>query len=678
MGKVWPLALWFGIAALVVTWFTVSALRDREEEWRKAEERSHILVELAAVQTALVFEGAEMAIEHVAIVLGENGAWEKRARDIHTWRIIHNIGQALVSQPRLLAIDSKGIVQLRCDVFEAEPVSVADQDFFRHHRDDSSIRPYPGNPVVSPAAGTSELTLSLRMNRPGGSFGGVIASSFSTSTVLGYFVALARHEDVVFSLLRDDGTMLLRHPDAPAVIGTRFPEPLLNPRDNVQEGTVTRVSPVDGGDRITSFKRLDRFGLVLIAAVPVETALAPWRHRTLKMAVLIVLGGLVLTLLSVVLLRRRAERERSAAIISESRSLLLEVQAVAHLGYYVYDMIEDRWESSEILDSIFGIGPVYPRDAKGWLDLVVPEQKAEMAAYLDEIVAGEHDFDKEYRIRRQSDGAVRWVAGLGKVERDGSNRAIRMIGTIHDVTDKIRAQEELSKQAEELARSNADLEQFAYVASHDLREPLRMVASYMRLLERRYGSSLNEEAHEFIAYAREGAFRMDKLVLDLLAYSRVGRLSEEPGPVRMGEVIDSALHQLADRIDESGADIRVASNLPTVSGHHEELVRLFQNLIDNAIKYRAPERSPRIEITARFDRPFTVITVADNGIGIDPDYFERIFVIFQRLHRHPGYEGTGIGLAICKKIAEQYGGRIWVESASGQGAAFHIALKTAV
>jgi len=677
MGKVWPVILWFWLVALVVGWFAISALHDRDEEWRKAEARSQILVELAAVQTSRIFEGAEMAIENVAIVLGESGEWEHHVRDISTWRIIHNIGKALVSQPRLLAIDPAGIVRIQGESFGAEPVSVADQDYFRHHLDVSSDRPYAGNPVVNPFSQTPVLTLSLRMNRPDGSLGGVIASSLSPGSILGYFVALAQQEDVVFALLREDGTMLLRHPDVPSKIGTRFPGALLTPQHEVQEGTVLRVSPVDGVERITSFKRLERLGLVLIAAVPVETALAPWRQRTVKMAVLIVLGGLILTVLSVVLLRRRSERERSAAIISESRSLLLEVQAVAHLGYYVYDMVADRWESSEILDSIFGIGPQHPRDAQGWLDLIDPEQKAEMATYLDEIVAGKHDFDKEYRIRRKSDGAVRWVVGLGKVERNETGRAIRMIGTIRDVTDKIRAQEELSKKAEELARSNADLEQFAYVASHDLREPLRMVASYMRLLERRYGGSLNAEAHEFIAFAREGAFRMDKLVLDLLAYSRVGRLTDDPGPVRLDEVIDCVLRQLADRIDESGTEIRVASNLPIVSGHFEELVRLFQNLVDNAIKYRAPERSPLIDISVRADTPFSVVTVADNGIGIDPDYFERIFVIFQRLHRHPGYEGTGIGLAICKKIAEQYGGRIWVDSAFGQGAAFHITLKTA-
>ncbi|CCG41991.1 Putative two-component sensor histidine kinase (fragment), classical system [Magnetospirillum molischianum DSM 120] len=437
-----------------------------------------------------------------------------------------------------------------------------------------------------------------------------------------------------------------------------------------------RVSPIDGVERITSFKRLDHFGVVLVAAVPVESALASWRQRTLQMAVLIALGGVVLTILYAVLLRRSRERQRSAAIISESRSLLLEVQAVAHLGYYVYDMVADRWDSSEILDMIFGIDSGYRRDALGWLDLVAPDQKAEMTLYLEEIVVGLHDFDKEYRICRNADGVERWVAGLGKVERDEKGRAIRMIGTVRDVTEKIRSQDELSKKAEELARSNADLEQFAYVASHDLREPLRMVASYMRLLELRYGGGLNAEAHEFIAFAREGAFRMDKLVLDLLAYSRIGRIPDEPGQVQLTDVIDYVRHQLANRISETGAELLVDSALPTVSGHVEELIRLFQNLIDNAIKYRSPDRSPVIRVSACSTEGGSIIRVADNGIGIDPEYFERIFVIFQRLHRHPGYEGTGIGLAICKKIAEQHGGRIWVESVPGEGTTFNVALKS--
>jgi light-regulated signal transduction histidine kinase (bacteriophytochrome) len=309
-----------------------------------------------------------------------------------------------------------------------------------------------------------------------------------------------------------------------------------------------------------------------------------------------------------------------------------------------------------------------------WLDLVVPDQRDEMAAYLSGIVAGPHDFDKEYRIRRKTDGAERWVAGLGKVERDATGRGVRMIGTIRDITETIRIQQELRSKAEELARSNADLEQFAYVASHDLREPLRMVNAYVSLLDRRYGERFDDEAREFLAFAREGATRMDALVLDLLAYSRIGRVVDSAVPVPLGQVVEAAIRHLAGKIDAAAARVEVAPDLPMVIGRVSEMIRLFQNLIDNAVKYRAPDRPPVIRISWRATDSQWIVTVADNGLGIAPEYFDRIFVIFQRLHRQPEYEGTGIGLAICKKIVEQHGGSIGLESRVGAGSAFHVSL----
>ena len=335
----------------------------------------------------------------------------------------------------------------------------------------------------------------------------------------------------------------------------------------------------------------------------------------------------------------------------------------------------DRWRSSPILDEIFGIGPDYPRSGQGWLDLIAPAMRAEMAAYLAEIQSGAHDFDKSYAIVRHGDGAQRWVAGLGKIEHDAGGRPIRMVGTIRDITDQRRAEQALLDKAEELERSNTELEQFAYVASHDLREPLRMVSSYVDLLARRYNDRLDDDAREFIAFAKDGAARMDRLILDLLEYSRIGRITRPMLPVALGPVVERALAALSLKIEESGAEMSTPpSILPTVLGDGEELMRLFQNLIGNAIKYRDPERKPVITIEAENAGKEWIITVADNGIGIDPKYYERVFLIFQRLHRRGEFEGTGIGLAICKKIVEHHGGRIWVQSTPGEGSRFSITL----
>jgi signal transduction histidine kinase len=227
---------------------------------------------------------------------------------------------------------------------------------------------------------------------------------------------------------------------------------------------------------------------------------------------------------------------------------------------------------------------------------------------------------------------------------------------------------------EELARSNAELEQFAYVTSHDLREPLRQVSSYMTLLERRYGDRLDEDGRDFIGFARDGARRMDALILDLLAYSRIGRQGQKRGPVDLAPVLAEARANLGVAIAEAGATVEIAKDMPIVKGNRDALVRLFQNLIGNAVKYRDPTRPPQVTVTARWDSGQWVVTVQDNGIGIAPEHYGRIFGIFQRLHAQGRYEGTGVGLAICKKIVEFHQGRIWVDSVPGQGSAFHVAL----
>jgi PAS domain S-box-containing protein len=254
-----------------------------------------------------------------------------------------------------------------------------------------------------------------------------------------------------------------------------------------------------------------------------------------------------------------------------------------------------------------------------------------------------------------------------------------IISIIRDVSDRKSAEEQLRKAAEELERkaaeltqSNAELEQFAYVASHDLQEPLRMVASYTQLLARRYRGRLDEDADEFIGYAVDGATRMQALIQDLLAYARVGSRAREPENVALAAVVDRVIDDLFASIQEAGATV-TRDELPTVQADSVQVGQLFQNLITNAIKFRG-EQPPQVHVSADQVDGTWVFSVADNGIGIAPEYTDRIFVIFRRLHGRDEYPGTGMGLAICKKIVERHGGRIWVESTPGQGATFRFTL----
>jgi len=252
-------------------------------------------------------------------------------------------------------------------------------------------------------------------------------------------------------------------------------------------------------------------------------------------------------------------------------------------------------------------------------------------------------------------------------ELSESNRLLR-----REISERRKADEAAARHAAELERSNAELEQFAHVASHDLKEPLRMVASYLELLQRRYKGRLDNDADDFIHFAVDGALRMRNLMDGLLALSQVGTHGRPFEPTDCDAVVDKAVNDLAVAIGESRAVI-TRDPLPTVLGDAGQLEQLFQNLVSNAIKFRS-EEEPRVHITARRKRTEWLFSVRDNGIGIDSKYSERIFVVFQRLHAREERSGTGIGLAISKKIVERHGGRIWIESRPGEGTTFYFTI----
>jgi light-regulated signal transduction histidine kinase (bacteriophytochrome) len=231
---------------------------------------------------------------------------------------------------------------------------------------------------------------------------------------------------------------------------------------------------------------------------------------------------------------------------------------------------------------------------------------------------------------------------------------------------------ELERSNEELERSNKELAQFAYVASHDLQEPLRMVGSYTQLLSKRYKGKLDADADEFINFAVDGVVRMKTLINDLLDYSRVGTRGKELSPADCEEVLEYTLVNLQRLIEDTQASV-THSPLPVVMADPSQIGQLFQNLIGNAVKFRG-EAPPAVHVSAEKGPNEWVFSVSDNGIGIHPDYVDRIFEIFQRLHSRTEYPGTGIGLAVCKKIVERHGGRVWVESDLGAGSTFRFTI----
>jgi len=277
---------------------------------------------------------------------------------------------------------------------------------------------------------------------------------------------------------------------------------------------------------------------------------------------------------------------------------------------------------------------------------------------------------------QRPDGARRYMHVIKAPVLDARARVIGTQTMFWDETARREAEEALGRTAAELRRSNRELELFAHVASHDLQEPLRMIASYTKLLARRYGERLDSDAKEYIQFSVDGAVRMQDLLQDLLAYSRVNSRAMPLAPTDGGEALADVLANLKLAIEEAGAVV-THDPLPTVMADATQLRQLLQNLIANALKFRGTEK-PRIHVSARTSegspQPEWILSVRDNGIGIEPSYFERIFVIFQRLHTRDEYPGTGLGLALCKKIVERHGGRIWVESTPRQGSTFFFTL----
>jgi two-component system CheB/CheR fusion protein len=317
--------------------------------------------------------------------------------------------------------------------------------------------------------------------------------------------------------------------------------------------------------------------------------------------------------------------------------------------------------------------------AKGdyMIDYFVPERKLLIKKMMEDALQG---INCSYELNYpQPDGSARWyyVKLFGVPDKDRNFFSLTM--SVIEITERKLAERKLTrlnaaleKRAEELAVSNEELERFAYVASHDLQEPLRMVSSFLQLLQKKYNQQLDEEAQKYINFAAGGADRMKTLIADLLDFSRITTVKKEHTAVNLNELANKTLHILRTNIDECNASIIVAG-LPEVYGDESQLMQLFQNLTTNALKYRG-NVSPVIEWGFTENKHEWEFFVKDNGIGIEAKHFEKIFIIFQRLHTRTEYSGTGIGLAICKKIVELHGGKIWVESSKEKGSTFYFTI----
>jgi PAS domain S-box-containing protein len=311
---------------------------------------------------------------------------------------------------------------------------------------------------------------------------------------------------------------------------------------------------------------------------------------------------------------------------------------------------------------------------KSIFDMVVPRIEAEKGLQIVEDFNNTGHWKGEITFQRR-DGTIFTASITSTLLKDEGGEPIGIIGLGRDVTEKKRTEAALNEYSEELKRRNEELENFAYIASHDLREPLRMVTNYLLLLEKKYkGKALDDKAYEYIHFADDGANRLSRLIDDLLEYSRVKRVGRPSESVDMGKVLEQVLESL--RVSLNGDVVGIThEKLPTITADSIQMYQLLQNLVSNAVKYRRGD-SPRVHISAERKEAEWVFSIEDNGIGIPEDQQDRIFKMFQRLHTQDEYPGTGIGLAIAKKIVERHGGKIWVRSQVGCGSTFYFSIPT--
>lgn len=409
---------------------------------------------------------------------------------------------------------------------------------------------------------------------------------------------------------------------------------------------------------------------------PVEVSLARW-------------GVGDETFLSAII-RDVSERHRVEEALRLSEARFRTTFENAAIGVVLTDLDGRILEANPAFGRMLGYDPADLRQLD-LITLVDPEDRPSTETIAQVLEEGRHPFLKQQKRYLRRDGSIMWGSLMASLIRDDRGKPLILLRLIEDVTELRVAEEALSRayreleqrveartlelreQTEELARSNAELEQFAYVASHDLQEPLRSVSGFAQLLERRYKDRLGEEGLTFVNYIVSGTDRMRVLITDLLAYSRAGARDEKPlAPVDTEEVLEQALTSLNARISECRAEI-IREPLPVVRGDATDLEHLFQNLIGNALKFNRSV-PPRVEIRAEDAGKDWLFSVRDNGIGIDPAFLPRLFTIFQRGHRRDEYAGTGIGLAICKKVVESHQGRIWAESSPGEGTTFFFTL----
>ncbi|HLO78699.1 MAG TPA: ATP-binding protein [Magnetospirillum sp.] len=616
-----------------------------------------------------VVRSSEVLLEQMLGEVREAGGIDAvRRNDARIHETIVQLVRPLTEVNTAVLADADGNLLAASGHFPVPAVSYADRAWFQAHRNGADF--VIGDPITSRTSGAPIITISRALRDASGRLQAVALVGVEISYLEKLFAETHTDDGRAVTLFRNsDATLIARNPPEPP--GKRYPNApvVARSRSETSGSMIVLNSVIDGLDRLNAWDRVGDYPLVVVVGQSVDKVLAPWRSVVVQVAGLLSLVVAALLLagrLALVGIRReeaglsaaqeaRTRAENTARELSRANKSLASVLAAAPEGIVGVDANDRAMFVNDAALALLGferdelVGRVlhdlihhHRADGSPYPAAECAMRNAMRTSDLCTIV------DEVYWRKDGTSFPVEYTAG--RLDQPDGGRGSVII--FRDISARRRMEEELK-------RSNADLEQFAYAVSHDLHEPLRTISGFVGLLKRSYAGQLPSEAIEFIDMAVDGVKRMTGMIDDLLAYSRIGRADISPVPVNLGDCAARARASLGAAIDEAGATVTIGP-LPEIVAIESQMISLLQNLLGNAVKYRAPDRPPCVEVTAQREGSHWKIRVADNGIGIPAQDRERVFQVFQRLHRR-GISGSGVGLALCRRIAERHHGSITIE-----------------
>ncbi|WP_114418628.1 ATP-binding protein [Marinospirillum perlucidum] len=565
-------------------------------------------------------------------------------------------------------------------------MSIADRPHFHRVQEKDDEHLAFSGVIRSRANGEQILVISHRLEDGEGRFLGSINAPLNLGRIQNILADIEVGEGGVSLLRRSDSSILLAR--YPVFDRTDFNRPL--PEDNPirqritqgqTRGSLEYTASTDGVERLGYFQVMEDFPFYTQVSLARSHYMASWYDQTwifIWLALLLFSAGFLVTHL----MRKNLAAVNSYQLqLEEERQRLSNIVWGTGVGTWEWNLQtgETRFNQRWAEMAGYTLEELQPVNIHTWERLAHPRDLEKSGQALEAHFSGKKDYYEARCRMLHKDGHWIWVLDRGRVvSRTPEGEPEWIAGTHLDITAQQEAFLALEANSQELEASNNELEHFAYAASHDLRQPLRMVNSYLQLLERGLGEQLDERHQQLLEFARGGATRLDQMLLSLLEYSRVGRQGEPQQSLPSRQGIDEALQFLQPDIQRRQAEIEIQSgDWPVILASSNEYTRLWQNLIGNAIKYTPADRTPRIQLAVKPAEGGWLFSIRDNGVGIDPDQMDRLFQVFQRLQSRSDYEGTGVGLAVARKIVERHGGRIWVESeGEGQGSCFYFTWPT--